>query len=137
MVDLHDAYREEAELIGRYLMKITPNAVTQALYAQAVSQLNIDLNSGEEKLWRIAKRYPRTLRVIDGGLAIVNPQSSIRRKMYAMLAILEASPEHCDYFLPKRYPPAYAVRIAWSAIRSVFIAMIGYVFVKLVGVTRS
>ena len=68
---------------------------------------------------------------IDSGLALFGRDSSIRRKIFIMLAILEASPDYCDYFLPRKRSPLYLFIVIWAGIRASIKAAIGSVMLKL------
>src|SRR5688500_8164498 len=100
-LDYDPAVLREAAVIARYLLRIAPSSELQLRSAKAIDRLKIELDQDEARLWWIIERYPRTLRMVDGGLASLRPHGGIRRKIYTMLAILEASPEHCERFLPK------------------------------------
>jgi hypothetical protein len=96
--------------------------------------LNVELDAVDRRLWKIVTSCPFTFRIIDGGLAIVRPTSSIRRKVYIMLALLETSPEYCEYFLPKGFGSLYAVNIVLTGARALLVGLLGYVVLKLMGV---
>ena len=124
----------EADRIGRYLIGAPPSSGVKVLYAKAMRTINIELDPVEQRLWNVIMHHPFAFRIIDGGLALVRPNSSIRRKVYTMLAILEASPEYCDYFLPQRFGPLHMVNIAFAGARALLAAVVGVVVLKLMGV---
>ena len=68
--------------------------------------------------------------VYDAGIALVNPESLIRRKILIMLAILEASPLHCHKFLPAAYKKTRLFLIGAKAFLSIIKSVIGFVIVK-------
>lgn len=125
---------DDADLLGRYLIGVTPNAAAKTLYAKAMSTIPVEMDAADARLWNIIVRWPFTLTFIDGALALLKPYSSIRRKIYTMLAVLEVSPEYCDYFLPKRCGLFYMVNIAFTGICAVLSAVVGLVIIKLIGV---
>ncbi len=43
--------------------------------------------------------------LLDAGLAVADPHSELRRRLYLMFAILESSPEYHELFLPPRPRP--------------------------------
>ncbi|WP_447986178.1 NAD-dependent epimerase/dehydratase family protein [Nitrospira sp. Nam74] len=131
----HDpAILRDAALISRYLLHITASPELQYRYASAIQRLNIRFDRDEDRLWRIIERYPRTLRMIDGGLAFLQPQGGIRRKIYTMLAILEASPEHCDHFLPKTCTRFQRIRLFGIGLRAGLTTLLGLLFIQMVKV---
>mgnify|MGYP000229604039 CR=1 FL=1 len=67
--------------------------------------------------WRMA--------CIDAGLAFKEPTNNARRKLFIMLAILEASPNYVDAFLSKKFSFLYLFKIIGVGIRAVARAIIG------------
>ncbi len=125
---------DEADLIARYLIGICPNDRVKKRYEDAMHTLHGDLDAVDRRLWKVVTCCPFTFRIIDSGLAVLRPASSIRRKVHVMLAVLEASPEYCEYFLPKAFGPLYSVNIALTGARAGLATIIGYVVLKLMGV---
>ncbi len=136
-LDYDPAVLREAILITGYLLRTTPSPELQYRYASAIQRLNIILDRDEDSLWRIIERYPSTLRMIDGGLALLRPQGGIRRKIYTMLAILEASPEHCGQFLPKPCSFFQMIRLIGIGFRATLTALLGLVIIQIVKVTSN
>jgi len=128
------ALLREARLISHYLLGIRPSLDLQIRYAVALGLLKIELDRDEQCLWRIIERYPNTLRMIDSGLAFIKPQGGIRRKLYTMLAILEASPHHYDHFLPKACTPLQGVKLVWVGLRAGISTLLGFMLIKVMKV---
>jgi nucleoside-diphosphate-sugar epimerase len=121
----------EADLMTRYLLGVCCSHELKVRYAQAIERLKIELDLEERRLWRIVKRYPVLLRIIDGGLALLKPHGGIRRKIYTMLAILEASPEHADLFLPKAYTGFSLLGLVGAGVRAGVSAAAGVLLIKM------
>ena len=134
MSDENGSFFAEADLLGRYLISISPNNRVKVLYAKAMSTINIQMDPVDQRLWNMIMHYPFTLRIIDSGLAVIRPNSGVRRKIYIMLAILETSPEYCDYFLPRLFGPLYVVNVVFAGARGALAALIGLVVLRLMGV---
>jgi hypothetical protein len=132
-----NAVAREAARLGRYLVGRSPSLPLAARYARAVTRLGIDIADDEQPAWRLATRTPGMLRLIDAGLALTKPNGSIRHRLHTMLAILEASPEHCDAFLPVAFSLADRVAMAGVVLRAVTTGAIGFVLVRALGVRPS
>jgi hypothetical protein len=128
------ALLREARLISHYLLHIMPSIDLQIRYADALSRLKITLDRDEERLWHIIERYPSALRMIDSGLAFIKPQGGIRRKLYTMLAILEASPQHHDHFLPKTCTMLQRFKLILIGLRAAVSALLGLMLIKVLKV---
>jgi nucleoside-diphosphate-sugar epimerase len=125
----------EADFMTRYILGVHCSQDLKLRYAQAINQLKIELDLEERRLWRVVSRFPFLLRIIDGGLALLKPHGGIRRKLYTMLAILEASPEHADRFLPKRCTRLHLLGLMAISLRAGFAAMAGILFIKVINAT--
>jgi nucleoside-diphosphate-sugar epimerase len=132
-----NAVAREAERIGRYLVGCAPSPPLAARYARAVALLGIDIAADERRAWRLINRFPRVLRLVDAGLALAKPNGTIRHRLHTMLAILEASPEHCDAFLPVAFGVGDRLVVAAVALRAGAAGAAGLVLVHLLGVKSS
>lgn len=121
----------EARVFARYLVgrEASPQAVK--VY-EAAMQGNVAPNATDQKLLHFMLAHPWSIGFIDAGLVFHNATSEARRRLYIMLAILEASPEHTDLFLPVQRSPWYIFTVVWTGIRAVFKAIVGLVLVKVV-----
>ena len=128
------AVAREAERLGRYLVGRSPSAPLAARYARAIAMLGVDIAADEQRAWRLTTRFPLLLRVVDGGLALAKPNGSIRRRLHTMLAILEASPDHCDAFLPVAFRLGDRLAVVAVALRAGVAGAVGFVIVRLLGV---
>lgn len=126
------AVLREADSITRYILGVPCNGELKIRYAQAIERLKIELDVDEQRLWSLVNCYPFLLRMVDGGLAFVRPQGGIRRKIYTMLAILEASAEHADRFLPKRYTGLHLFALLGVGVRAGLAAVAGMLLIKVV-----
>ena len=123
----------EAQALSRYLVgKDCPDEIRER-YAEAVSKLNSTLSGPEQKTWdkMISSRF--YLKLLDSGLAIVNPQSNIRKRIFIMLALLEASPDFTDYFLPQQRTIFYLIPLGFRAFFSALYLVCGVVTVRVIG----
>jgi hypothetical protein len=89
---------EESALIGRYLLGVAPSPELAKRYAAAHQFLELD---PEEPELRFLHRNPRLLPFLDAAAGLLRPCSTLRKKVFLMAAILEATPEHVDFFLRK------------------------------------
>ena len=129
-----DAVAREADRIARYLVGRPPSATLVARYAQAIAILRIEIDADERRAWWLTRRAPRLLRVVDGGLALAKPNGTIRHRLHTMLAILEASPDHCEAFLPVAFGVRDRLVVAGAALRAGVAGAVGFPLVRLLGV---
>ena len=134
---IESALALEVERMGRYLVGCAPGPTLAARYVRALDRLRIDIAPDEERAWRLARRWPSLLRIVDGGLALVKPSASIRHRLHILLAILEASPDHCDAFLPRASGLGARLGVLGSAARAGAAGAVGTVLVRLLGVKSS
>lgn len=125
-----DILEKEARMFTRYLIHRGANPQAIRLYQAAMSNSNPD--STDKKLLNLMLSHPSSIGFIDAGLVFHNSTSEARRRLYVMLAILEASSEYYDCFLPKKRSPIYMLVIAYSGIRAVTKAGLGLLLVKVI-----
>jgi len=122
----------EAKVFGRYLINQKPGAAAVNLYAANIKASGTTYTKKEKKLLRLCLNHPWLTGLVDGGLAIVNPTSALRRRIYIMLAILESSPDYANYFLPRRRSMLYILVVLFAGARAVVKAILGTILVKVV-----
>lgn len=120
----------EAEQITNYLLSVPVQEFEKSKYADAMQKLNIQFSEYENALWKSMMKSKWRMASIDAGLALKEPNNNVRRKLFTMLAILEASPNYTSYFLSKNYSFFYIFKLGLVGIRSSWRAMIGIVIVK-------
>lgn len=122
----------EANILTEYLLGKGVSQKEEALYNDAMLQLNIELTEEEQSVWEYMFRNKWTIPCIDGALALTEPNGNIRRKIFILLAILEASPEHAERFLPRRFNLFYIFKIIFTGIVAVLRAITGLLILKLI-----
>jgi hypothetical protein len=120
----------EARRFARYLVDREPGAKIQARYARAVGAGAH--GARDEALLALARRRPRTIGLLDAGLALADPHAELRRRLYLMFAILESTPEHSECFLPVRRGPAYALVVALAGARAALKGACGVLLLRAV-----
>ena len=123
-------YNLEAELITSYLLSSNVGEREKLIYAEAMRKLNIELSPYEQMLWSRMMQGKVRMAFIDAGLALKDPNNNVRRKLFTMLAILEASPNYTEYFLPKNYSFFYFFKLSFVAMRAVYRALVGVLMIK-------
>jgi hypothetical protein len=124
------ATEKEARTFAHYLVRKQPSAQAIRLYQTAMQTSKPD--DADQKLLLFVVSHPSSIGLIDAGLVFHRPSSEVRRRLYVMLAILEASPDHSDLFIPKRHSPLYIFVIMYTGMRAAIKAGLGLVLVKVV-----
>ena len=115
----------EAEQIGNYLLGIAVQDSEKNTYADAMQKLNIQFSNYEQALWNSMISSKSKMAFIDAALALKEPNNNARRKLFTMLAILEASPNYTSYFLSRNFSLFYIVKVGLVGMRAVCRAVIG------------
>lgn len=121
----------QAEVFGRYLLKSSPKQDCVELFETAMRANPGNADAADKKLLRLIQKYPALLAPIDAGLALVKPHSEVRRRIYVMFSILEASPYYHEYFLPKRHSPWFLAVVVLVGIRGMLRAIAGIFIIKV------
>ncbi len=121
----------EAARFGAYLVgePLSPHLVDR--YVRAMSALDLSVDDRDSRLLRRMVRHPWSIGFIDGGLALRRPRSVVRTKLLVMSAILEATPEYADKYLPTGRSPLYLLYAGLVAIRAGCRGLVGAVLVSV------
>ncbi|HEY0030652.1 MAG TPA: hypothetical protein VGC65_07835 [Bacteroidia bacterium] len=123
-------YILEAERIAIYLLPVSVQEAEKNKYADAMQKLNICFSDYETALWKNMMKSRWRMACIDAGLALREPGNNVRRKLFTMLAILEASPNYTKYFLSRNFSSLYIFKLAAIGIRAVCRAAIGAIMIN-------
>jgi hypothetical protein len=122
----------EANLFGRYFLGTPPSPAVVKLYTSAMAANAGQASASDRKLLAFAHTHPWSIGYIDAAVALLQPGSEFRRRLYVMCSILEATPDYHTYFLPQHRSWWYIPYIIWVGIRAVYKAIVGIVIVKVV-----
>ena len=123
-------YFFEAEQISNYLLSVSIRESEKNKYADAMQKLNIQFSEYEQILWTSMLKSKWRMACIDSGLALKDPNNLVRRKVFTMLAILEASPHYTSYFLSRNFSIFYIFKLGLVGVRAVSRAIVGIFMVK-------
>lgn len=116
----------EAKAFGKYLLGEEVNARAVSLYIAAHDQAQFESDAQDRRLLKFILQYPACIGFIDGGLALRKNKSVVRKKIFYMLAILEAMPEYARHFLFDGSPFTNALRLIFFGARGVMRMIVGY-----------
>jgi hypothetical protein len=123
----------EAKIFGRYLIgeEISETAIRLYLEAHKINSFTPD--EKEIRLLKLINWQPGLIGMIDGGLALQKKNSTIRKKIFFMLAIMETLPEYYHYyFFPDPVSAKNFLEFIISGVRGVIRMSLGYLLVKIV-----
>ena len=121
----------EAQILSKYLVGRECSTEIANRYAEAVNKLSAGHSASEQTTWQKMLSNSFYLKMVDSGLAISNPQSTLRKRIFIMLAILEASPDFMESFLPQKRSIYYLVPLGFRAGLSALYLICGTLFVKV------
>lgn len=125
----------EAQVLSRYLIGEKCSDQTAHHYAEAILKLNATFTESEQKTWNSMIEFTFYLKLVDSGLAVINPQSPLRKRIFIMLTLLESSPDHVKYFLPQERSIWYIIPLGFTAALSAWFMIAGAITVKLFRLT--
>jgi hypothetical protein len=97
-----DSLEFEARVFSRYLVGRVADAPLRARYAEAVrTLLPMPGSARDEAILAFVQRHPWSVSLLDAACGLVAPSARLREKLLVMAAVLEASPDFADEFLPR------------------------------------
>lgn len=131
-VRMEEHLEEQAKIISRYLVGHTPSRAIRQRYVQAIQASPLQISKADHQLLQYITRHPWAIGIIDAFLVFSNPESEVRRRLYVLFAILEASPEDNNKFLPTKRNASYIFYVGYVGARSFIKALIGGVWVRII-----
>jgi len=116
---------KEAKVFTHYLIGEDADNLTINLYTKAHNKLDVHLTEEENKQLDFILRHPGTIGMVDGALALKNPENSLRKKIYILFAILESNPKYTKYFMPTNKTTLFSV--IFSGIKAACNALMGFI----------
>jgi len=121
--------KHQVDTLAHYLIgRAIDNPNIYKLYNEVVSNQQQAL---EDKLIAFAFNHPKTIPSLDAALVFLRPQSELRRRIYIVFAVLEATPEYTRFFLPKRLNIFSTVGVCFAGLRAIVRAIVGTVIIKV------
>ena len=92
----------EARVFSLYLVGRVPRDALRNRYAEAVRILMpASGNARDEAIVAFARTHPWSVSLLDAACGLVRPRARLREKILVMAAVLEASPDFAEEFLPR------------------------------------
>ena len=108
----------DCALISRYLLEREPTPELVKRYCEAWHHFHSLGQVVEEPEWRWIRRHPWALKFLDAATAILRPDSSVRKQLYIMTALLEATSTNSDFYLrPPGGPVRALTELIWQGCR--------------------
>jgi hypothetical protein len=97
---------KEARLFARYLIDCEPPPEMIVRYINANRKLCADAAIGiDVKMMKYAVTHPWSVPFLDAAAGFLRPDSLLRKRIYIMAAVLEASTMYSHRFLPQALSP--------------------------------
>ena len=121
-----------ATSIAGWLIGEPPTPEEIARWRHAVELRGVAIVSARDRaLWDLIHRSPSLIGPVDAGLALVDPNSPVRHRLYLMLAILEASPAHVSRFIAGDESIGTLLGLIPRGVAAAFRSLFGFVLIAL------
>ena len=126
---------EEALLFARYLLDCDPPREMVVRYIDANRRLGVNaVTASDEHILNFSVSHPWSIPFLDAAAGIFRPEAVLRKKIYAMAAVMEASPRYSECFLPVSLSPlALFPRLIANGLTACIKIMIGIPMLMLIG----
>ena len=121
----------EARVFGKYLIGQEISKTVINLYKMAHVETSFEFFENDSRILKFILKHPSFVGIVDGGLAIHKEDSVIRKKIFYLLAILEAMPEYSHYFLSTKSFMRNILEFLLFGIRGVYRMVSGYILIKM------
>ena len=108
----------DCQLITRYLLGCDPSPDLVVRYCEAWHHFNAAGQIVPDSEWHWTRRHPWALPFVDAAAAVLRPESAVRKQIFVMAALLEATTTHADFFLRQPAGRVGAVAaVMWQGLR--------------------
>ncbi len=121
------ALAAEGATLMRYLTGTDPARALVDRYVRANDTLLGDGGSPRDRaVLAFALDHRWALPLLDGATGLVDPHARLRRKLLVAAAVLEASTDHVDLFMPGYTPPVETIaKVGFWGVEAVAKAVLG------------
>lgn len=133
------ALAAEARVLGRYLVCVEPPPVLVDRWVDAVRTLGLAAaDPADAAVVDFAVRHPWSVGPLDTACGLLRRGGLLRQKLLVLAAVLEASPEFADEFLPRSVSlPRLLARFAGVGLTAAVEAVVGLVVLPLAARARA
>jgi hypothetical protein len=123
----------EARIFARYLVGRNPSpAHVERYVAASRTHFPDPLPPDDAAVLAWVRRHPWSVGPLDAACGLARPGGALRNRVLLMAAVLEATPEFADDFLPHHLGPlALAARVGVAGVVAVANALGGLLLLKL------
>ncbi|MDB5165271.1 MAG: hypothetical protein JWM00_161 [Candidatus Saccharibacteria bacterium] len=122
----------EAKLFTRYLIRKPAESVIAERYVKSIRKQPVKISARDKRILHFSTRHPWSIKYIDAINSLLLPHSELRRRLYVLLAILEASTSNTELFLPKNRGRFYFIYIIWSGMKGSMKAFLGLLLMLVI-----
>jgi hypothetical protein len=123
----------EARVLSRYLVGRVPQGALLSRYGDAIRTLLPEPGSApDEAVVSFVRRHPWSVSLLDAACGLALPRARLREKILVMAAVLEASPDFAEEFLPRTAGrAALLAQLAWLGCLAAARALAGLVLLPI------
>jgi hypothetical protein len=125
--------KHEALILATYLGVKNINPELEIRYETAIRKLTLNLTKKEEKTLNNILKMPKLLPFIDGGLAFLNPNHGIRKRILVMSTLIETDPQYHAQFLNHTALVFPLVSLLWQGGVGVLKGILGVLLLMILG----
>jgi hypothetical protein len=125
---------KEASVFTRYLLDCEPPPDMVESYISANRHLGVNAaTAADEHILNFSVSHPWSIPYLDAATGISMNDSLLRKKIYIMAAVLEASPRYSESYLPEPLSPfMFFPRLVASGLKACIKIIIGIPMLMLI-----
>lgn len=127
-----DWLSSEVDVFAKYLVNKDVSKEIAERYVSSISQNTVELSPVEKRTLYFVNKHSWSIKFIDSVHGLRQPHSELRRRLYILLATLEADPNSTELFLPKERKKIYSVFVIWSGFKGGIKAVLGSILLLVI-----
>jgi hypothetical protein len=121
----------EARVISRYLGAYTEDDQLHRRYETAIDILQISLSADEHKLMVRVLIFSFLLPFVDGGLALLQHDHPLRKRILVMNALMETDPKYVQLFLTDNITPMATAKLLYRGSAALIKGVLGCILITV------
>jgi hypothetical protein len=121
---------DQADLFSKYLIGLPPCLKVRTQYSRLIRLNDNKLSNYDYNVLEFTLNHPHLIAPLDSGLALIKPNSELRRRIYYAFALLESQPEFSNDFLPTQSNATYLIVILFESIKFAIFCIFGIILIK-------
>ncbi len=121
----------ESKIFFNYFCPYFNDKTFEKQYQKGVETLHLNLSKNENDILDFLIKNPKTIQIIDCGLAIFKKQSNLRKRFVLAAAIAEATTHSTDFYFNNENKKLPFLKFLYVGIKATIVMFMAFILFKI------